>query len=317
MRYFLLFLLFFLLPSAALAESSKLQIVTTTGMIADIVRNIVLDKATVENLIGEGVDPHLYKPVRSDIQKLLRANIVFYNGLLLEGKFTDTFTKLKASKKHVFAVGESIQDYPLLSPKEFKGNFDPHIWMDPKAWEQVTAFIAQTLSTLDQKNAAFYQKNAEAYLINLKELQQYAEKIVSTVPKESRALITAHDAFHYFGRRFDFDVRGIQGISTESEAGIRDVELLVQEIVARNIKAVFVESTVSDRNVKALIAGANAAGHTVSIGGNLFSDAMGKPGTYEGTYTGMIDHNLTTIVRALGGDAPESGMNGKLSPGQR
>jgi manganese/zinc/iron transport system substrate-binding protein len=187
--------------------------------------------------------------------------------------------------------------------------------MDPIAWSGAVEVIAQTLieNDPDPHHATDYRANADNYKSKIADLDAYAKRVLSTVPESQRILVTAHDAFNYFGRRYNYQVVGIQGISTESEAGVRDIEHLVDLIVDNNIKAVFIETTVSQRNINALVAGAKAQGHKVIIGGSLFSDAMGKEGTYEGTYIGMIDHNITTIARALGGDAPEKGMQGKLT----
>ncbi len=289
-------------------------IVATTGMVADIARNVAGERADVIGLMSSGVDPHLYKPTRTDVQRLLAADVIFYNGLLLEGKMSDSLVRAATSGKKVYAVTELLEEQYLLEPEEFAGLYDPHVWMDPSAWVQAVAVVRDKLTEFDPNGADTYEANATAYSAQLAELEAYAERVLGSVSEGQRVLVTAHDAFNYFGRRFGFEVVGIQGISTESEAGVQDIERLVDLLVSRSIKAVFVESTVSERNVKALIAGANARDHEVVIGGKLFSDAMGAEGTYEGTYIGMIDHNVTTIARALGGEAPAAGMNGKLRP---
>lgn len=294
------------------AKDTTLSIVTTTGMITDLAQRIAGDRATVTGLMGSGIDPHLYTPTRSDIQKLLAADIVLYNGLHLEGKMTDALERVAGSGKSVRAVTEEIDESYLLSPEQFNGHHDPHVWMDPTAWAKSAAVIRDTLSVHDPEGASEYAANAEVVINEINALDAYAEGVLHSVPEDRRVLVTAHDAFSYFGRRYGYEVVGIQGISTESEAGVRDIERIVSLLVDRKIGAVFVETTVSERNIKALIAGANARGHTVAIGGNLFSDAMGPSGSYEGSYVGMIDHNVTLIARALGGDAPESGMQGKL-----
>lgn len=289
------------------------NIVTTCGMVTDIVREVAGDKAKVTGLMGEGVDPHLYKPTRDDVAKLLQADVVFYSGLMLEGRMTDTFLKVSRKGTPVFAVTELLDEKFLLEPKEFAGHTDPHVWMDVKGWMAAVKAVARSLSEVDAANAARYQTNAERYVTQLAKLDDYAKQSLSSIPKERRTLITAHDAFNYFGRAYDIEVLGIQGISTESEAGVADINKLVDILVERKIPAIFVESSVSDKNIKALVEGSKSRGHTVRIGGQLFSDAMGKPGTYEGTYIGMIDHNVTIITRALGGQAPERGLNGKLA----
>ncbi len=294
-------------------ETTRSNIVATVGMIADITRNVAGDHAEVTGLMGSGVDPHLYKPTRSDVQKLMSADVIFYNGLLLEGKMTDSLVRAATSGKKVHAVTELLEQSYLLEPEEFEGHFDPHVWMDPSAWMQAVEVVKTKLIEFDPQNTVHYENNAESYLKQLEALDHYAENVLGSVSEQQRVLVTAHDAFNYFGKRYGFEVVGIQGISTESEAGVRDIERLVGLLVDRQISAVFVESTVSERNINALIAGARARGHDVKIGGELFSDAMGDQGTYEGTYIGMIDHNVTTIAKALGGQAPERGLNGKLT----
>lgn len=292
-------------------DSGKHNIVATTGMVADIVRQVAGDKADVTGLIGEGVDPHLYKPTRADVARLTEADAIFYSGLLLEGKMTDVLENL-AEGKPVHAVTTEIDQSFLLEPPEFEGHPDPHIWMDVQGWSKAVEAVQKALSEFDPDNKALYQDNAKVYLEQLQALDQYAKDSLSTLPESSRVMVTAHDAFNYLGRAYNLEVIGIQGISTESEAGLGDLNKLVDLIVERQIGAVFVETSVADKNVKALIEGAKARGFEVKIGGELYSDAMGPAGTYEGTYIGMIDHNVTTIVRALGGEAPEKGMNGKL-----
>ncbi len=290
------------------------SIVATVGMIADIAESVAGDRAEVTGLMGTGIDPHLYKPTRSDIGRLMSADIVFYNGLLLEGKMTDALVRAAVSGRPVYAVTEELDEQYLLEPEDFAGHYDPHVWMDPSAWTRAVGAVRDKLIDFDPDAADHYRASAESYIAEINALTAYAERVLATVPKQQRVLVTAHDAFNYFGRRFGFEVVGIQGLSTESEAGVKDIERLVDLLVDRNIGAVFVESTVSERNIRALIAGAASRGHTVTIGGKLFSDAMGDAGTYEGTYIGMIDHNVTTIARALGGTAPATGMHGKLAP---
>jgi manganese/zinc/iron transport system substrate-binding protein len=288
-------------------------VVTTCGMVTDIVRVVAGDKAEVIGLMGEGVDPHLYKPTRNDVNRLLESDIVFYSGLMLEGRMTDTFTKVARRGKPVFAVCEAIDESYLREPPEFAGHYDPHVWMDVTAWSECVDFVAKTLGEFDPPNAALYRKNADDYRAQLAKLDEYARSVIATIPTEQRVLITAHDAFGYFSRAYDIPVKAVQGISTESEAGVNDINTLVEFIVDNKIKAIFVESSVSDKNLRAVGEGAQEKGWSIKIGGELYSDAMGAPGTYEGTYVGMIDHNATTITRALGGDAPAGGFQGKLS----
>ena len=289
-------------------------VVCTIGMITDIVRNVAGDHAKIRGIIGEGVDPHLYKPTRGDVVALSGADVVFYNGLLLEGKMTDVLVRVASSGKPVKAVTEAIledADY-LLEKDDDSGHTDPHVWMDVRGWIKAVEVVAETLSIFDPENGSDYRANAEQYIKKLQTLDAYAKKSIASIPESQRVLVTAHDAFNYLGRATGLTVRGIQGISTESEAGVRDLEELIDFIIEQKIPAIFVETSVSDKNVRALIEGATAKGHPLQIGGTLFSDAMGQPGAYEGTYVGMIDHNVTTITRALGGEAPERGMQGKL-----
>jgi manganese/zinc/iron transport system substrate-binding protein len=288
-------------------------VVTTVGMVTDIVRHVAGDKAAVTGIIGEGVDPHLYKPTRNDVAALMDADCIFYSGLMLEGKMSDTFVKVANSGKPVFAVTQLIDESFLLEPPEFAGHPDPHVWMSVPGWMKAVEAVARSLSTFDAANASYYDANAQRYLAELKKLDAYSRASIGSIPETSRILITAHDAFNYFGREYAIDVQGIQGISTESEAGLQQINRLVNDIVQKEVRAVFVETSVADRNIRALVDGAAARGAQVKIGGSLFSDAMGAPGTYEGTYIGMIDHNVTTITRALGGTAPERGMQGKLT----
>lgn len=300
-------------PATRTADSGPYTIVTTCGMVTDIVRNVAGDRAQVDGIMGEGVDPHLYKPTRGDVKKLMDADVVFYSGLMLEGRMGDTFSKVARTGKPVFAVTEEIDESFLREPPEFAGHWDPHVWMDVTAWSQAVEFIAESLATYDPAHAEEYRQRSAAYQAELKKLDDYTRQVIATVPQAQRHLITAHDAFGYFSRAYDIPVRSVQGISTESEAGVDDINELVDFIVDNKVQAVFVESSVSQKSVEAVREGAKSKGHEIKIGGQLYSDAMGPAGAYEGTYVGMIDHNATTIARALGGEAPEKGLNGKLA----
>ncbi len=292
---------------------ARYTIATTTGMITDIVRQVAGEHASVVGLINSGVDPHLYQPTRDDILQLTQADVVFYNGLLLEGKMISTFERVAQNGTMVVAVSEDLDESALRSPSEYSDHHDPHVWMDPVAWCSGVEVVAWTLSAFDPANASAYEANARALIARIMDLHARAEVALGTIPESQRVLVTAHDAFGYFGQRYGFEVVGIQGISTESEAGVRDIERIVDLLVDRQVRAVFVETTVSERNIRALIAGANSRGHRVVVGGSLYSDAMGPADTYEGTYVGMIDHNITQIARALGGEAPERGFFGTLT----
>jgi manganese/zinc/iron transport system substrate-binding protein len=297
---------------ARAAPAIPYTIVATTGMVADIVRQVAGERATVSGLMGEGVDPHLYKPSAADVRKILGADVIFYNGLMLEGRMGDTFVKAAREGRPVYAVTELIDESFLLEPEQFQGHWDPHVWMDASAWARCAEAVARALCDFDPAGAESYRRHAAALAARLDALHAYVRTVIASIPREQRVLITAHDAFNYFGRAYDIEVMGIQGISTESEAGLDDVNRLVDLIVARRVRGVFVETSVSDRYVRALIEGARARGHELVVGGSLFSDAMGQPGTYRGTYVGMMDHNATTIALALGGEAPQRGMNGEL-----
>ncbi|WP_372886665.1 metal ABC transporter solute-binding protein, Zn/Mn family [Shimia sp.] len=292
----------------------KLTIVATTGMIADTARRVGGDFVTVTGLMGPGVDPHSYRQTRSDIVAMTRADLVLWHGLYLEAQMEEFLHKLE-KRVPVKAVTDGIPRDLLRVHPDYADKFDPHVWMAPNIWAHCVATIRDAMSAARPDLAQAFAANAETYLQDLAALHAYAQKTIATEPVEKRVLVTAHDAFGYFGRDNGFEVLGIQGISTQSEAGLNRIGELVDLLVARRIGAVFVESSVSDRSIRALTEGAAAQGHNVIVGGELFSDAMGEPGTYEGTYLGMIDHNVTVIATALGGQAPARGMTGRLSAG--
>ncbi|HMP76382.1 MAG TPA: zinc ABC transporter substrate-binding protein [Kiritimatiellia bacterium] len=301
-----------MITGAARAERPPLRVTATVGMVADVVREVGGPRVTVTQLIGSGIDPHLYKPTRSDVSHLLSAQVVFYSGLKLEGKMGDTLARLANSGREVQAVTEALSEHYAMRDPENERHLDPHVWMDVAAWIKAAELVANVLSRVDPKHAGDFALRAADYRSRLEALDAYVRSVTATIPQERRILVTAHDAFHYFGRAYNMQVLGIQGISTESEAGLARINQLVDLLVDRKLPAIFVESSVADRNVRALVEGARARGHAVAIGGTLFSDAMGETGTYEGTYIGMIDHNATTIVRALGGEAPAGGFQGRL-----
>lgn len=282
-------------------------------MVTDIVRHVAGDRADVIGLMSEGADPHLYKPTRNDVKQLLEADAVFYNGLLLEGRMTDTLQNITRPGKPVVAVSQALDEAYLREPPEFAGHPDPHIWMDVLAWRQAVGQVADTLAEFDPEGAEGYRARAADYQQQLTELDAYVRQAMQSIPPQQRLLVTAHDAFGYFSRAYDIPVESVQGLSTASEAGVDDINRLVDLLVDRQVKAIFVESSVSAKNIQAVIEGAADRGWQVAIGGELYSDAMGAPGTYRGTYIGMIDHNATTIARALGGEAPASGMRGQLA----
>ncbi|MEM9473813.1 MAG: zinc ABC transporter substrate-binding protein [Pseudomonadota bacterium] len=300
------------LPAAPTLADEPLTIVATTGMIADAARQVGGDLVEVQALMGPGVDPHAYRQTRSDIVALAGADLVLWHGLYLEAQMEDFMRDLE-TENAVVAVAETLPDNMLLGHDDYDDKFDPHVWMNPNLWSRVVLSVRDAMIDVHPDSAETFTANADAHLGELQELARYTTNVLSSVPAESRVLLSAHDAFNYFGATYGFEVMGIQGISTESEAGLQRIGDLVDMLVARDIRAVFVESSVSDRNVRALIEGAAAQGHEVVIGGTLYSDAMGADGTYEGTYVGMIDHNATTIAGALGGDVPDAGMQGMLN----
>lgn len=299
-------------PPATAGPTGKISAIATVGMVADIVRNVGAEHVNVSQIMGSGVDPHLYKATRDDVQTIMQADIVFYCGLMLEGKMSDTLIKVARSKP-VVAVTEEIDESQLLEPEDFEGHSDPHVWMDVAAWTNCVDVVARSLSEFDAAHASDFAANAEAYKAQLTELHQYGQQSLASIPESSRVLVTSHDAFNYFGRAYGLQVQGVQGLSTESEAGLQRINELVDLLVEQKVRAVFVESSVSRKNIDSLVEGARAKGHEVIVGGELFSDAMGPDGTYEGTYVGMLDHNITLVARGLGGEAPERGMQGKLS----
>ncbi|MGR3502406.1 metal ABC transporter solute-binding protein, Zn/Mn family [Pseudaestuariivita sp.] len=299
------------LPLSARA-AAPLKIVATTGMIADTAQRIGGDLVEVQALMGPGVDPHAYRQTRSDIVAMTRADLVLWNGLYLEAQMED-FLDTLAARTRVEALAETLPQDVLRGHDDYEGRFDPHVWMVPGLWRGVAERVAEVLIDMRPEQATEITANLKAFVTELEEVGLYAEMSLGQVPEASRILLSAHDAFGYFGDAYGFEVMGIQGISTESEAGLHRIAELVDLLVNRNVRAVFVESSVSDRNIRALIEGAAARGHEVSIGGELFSDAMGARGTYEGSLIGMLDHNATVIAGALGADVPAAGMAGKLS----
>jgi manganese/zinc/iron transport system substrate-binding protein len=288
--------------SAIPITERKVHVVTTTGMIADIVKNVGGERVEVSALMGPGVDPHLYKASEGDVLQLQEADVIFYNGLHLEAQMGRVLERLNEFGLKTVPVTEKVDPSLLQSPPEFAGNYDPHVWFDDTLWMQAVQPVKETLIEIDPANRSTYEANADAYLLQLEELHQYVLDQASSIPAEQRVLITAHDAFNYFGRAYGFDVRGLQGISTEAQAGTADVQAQAGFIIERQIPAIFVESSVPQRNVEAVQAAVQARGFDLAIGGSLFSDAMGTEGTPEGTYIGMVRHNIDTIVDALAGD---------------
>ena len=318
--WFVTAVVFLLAPySVSLAEGeSRFKIVTTTAMLSTSIEALLSEEVCQESveissLMGSAVDPHLYKPTRSDLRRMSQADLMVVNGLLLEGKFTETFKRLKRSGRKIIEAGDLVDESKLLHPSSFEGHPDPHIWMDPVLWIEVVNRVKVELEgELPAKCAIKLDSALADYVQVLRRLDRYAAQAIKAIPAKRRVLVTAHDAFGYFAKRYGMKQRGIQGISTESEAGVSEIEELVSFIVERQVPSVFVESTVSDRNVSALVEGCRSKGFKVKIGGRLFSDGMGLPGTYRGTYVGMLDHNITAIAAALGGGGIPGGFQGKL-----
>ncbi|MCR4336596.1 MAG: zinc ABC transporter substrate-binding protein [Candidatus Omnitrophica bacterium] len=294
---FIAIFLMHLSTSICLAEG-KIKVVTTIGQITDIIKNIGGPYVEVQGLMGAGVDPHLYKASESDVRKLSNADIIFYNGLHLEAKMEEIFEKM-SNRITTVALGEAVPKEMRLDSVNYPGHYDPHIWFDVAFWMMVSEKARNEMIKLDPAHQEYYHQQTASYLENLKKLHEYVQKRALELTKEQRVLVTAHDAFRYFGRAYDFEVVGLQGISTQSEAGTADVKRLADFIAERKIKAVFIESSVPERNIRAVQDAVKSRGWDVKIGGELFSDAMGNEGTFEGTYVGMVTHNMDIIVGAL------------------
>ncbi|MGM7681936.1 metal ABC transporter solute-binding protein, Zn/Mn family [Cytobacillus sp. Hm23] len=279
-------------------SDSLITVTTTIGQIADIVENVGGEYVEVTPLMGPGIDPHLFQASQGDIKKLSEADIIFYNGLHLEGKMNEIFEKMRAEKP-TYAVSETVPEDMLLAKQGDTKAVDPHVWFDTDLWAYSVKAVSEGLAQLDPEHADTYHANAEKYIDTLKEIKAYAEEQLVQIPEESRVLVTAHDAFGYFGDAYGIEVMGLQGLSTDAEYGLKDVQNLVDLLVDRKIKAVFIESSISEKSINAVVEGAKEQGHEVTIGGSLYSDAMGEQGTEEGTYEGMYMHNIDTIVSAL------------------
>ena len=278
--------------------SEKIVITTTTNVITDLVENIGGDHVSVTGLMGPGVDPHLYRPSANDVKALQNADIIFYNGLDLEGKMGDIFVKIGRDGTSVLAVSENIPPESLLI-LDTNGHFDPHIWWNVELWTEAAKVVATGLKEYDPKNSEKYDNNLLEYLNQLDTLNSNNLNKINSIPSEQRVLVTAHDAFQYFGHTYGFEELAIQGWSTDSEAGIREIQNLADEISKREIKALFIETSISPATIEALKAAVQDRGHDIVIGGELFSDAIGEKGTTEGTYIGAFTHNIDTIVKAL------------------
>ena len=280
-------------------SSETIRIATTTGMINDIVLNVGKDKVSTQSLMGPGVDPHLYKASAKDVSTLSNAEIIFYNGLNLEGKMTEVFENMAKRGIVTVPVAEAIDKKKLLQSPTYKGYYDPHVWFDVGLWSSAVESVTEALVNHDPGNNDFYQQNSAEYLSRLNTLGEFINNKVTTLPESKRVLITAHDAFGYFGKAYDFEVIGLQGVSTDSEASTADLQRLSKLIVERKIPAIFVESSVSPKYIEAVKEAVNSKGFDVEVGGILYSDALGNYGTPEGTYIGMFEYNVNTIVDSL------------------
>ncbi len=277
---------------------NRLKVVATTSMIADAVLEIAGDSVSLYSMMGPGVDPHLYKATKSDIDKISEAELILYNGLNLEAKVTDIFARM-SSIKQTAAVAETIADSLLRYPSAFKGHPDPHVWFDVSMWRTVVNEIAAELCLADPKNEEYYKKNLNDYLDSLDVLNLWVKEQIESIADDQRVMVTAHDAFGYFGLAYDMEVLGVQGISTVTEAGLYDITKMIDLLTERKIKAVFAESSVSPKAIESVVEGCQARGHNIRIGGTLFSDAMGTKGTSEDNFLGMVRYNINTIVNAL------------------
>lgn len=283
------------------AQADTPRVMATIAMIGDVARNVAGECVDIEVLMGPGVDPHLYQASASDVRAFREADAILYSGYSLEGQLGDVLERLSSQKPTVGVSPASIDPADLITVQDVYG-IDPHLWMDVSLWGRIAPTIAETLAGIAPDCSEGMRQRAVAYREQLKALHDWIKRSVATIPEPQRVLVTAHDAFAYYGRAYGIEVEGIQGISTESEAGIADIRAMVDIVVERNVPAVFIESTINPRTIQAVIDAAQKRGHDVTIGGELFSDAMGEHGTPEGTYIGMLRANTLTIVRALGGN---------------
>ncbi len=293
-----LFVIFLVACKAPTKPSDKLKVVVTTSMLTDLVKNIGGDLIDLQGLMGAGVDPHLYKASEGDVSKLFNADVIFYNGLHLEGKLVVVFEKMDTQKTTV-ALGEFLAKEGLIGSDYFASNYDPHVWFNIQYFKEFSDKVTSVLSEKDPKNAASFTANNLAFQQELDLLHTTVVNTIATLAPEKRILVTAHDAFNYFGKAYGFKVVGLQGLSTATEAGVQDVQKLSEYIIANKVKAIFIESSVPRRTIEALEAAVLSKGHQVSIGGSLYSDALGDGGSVEGTYVGMFLYNVKTIVNAL------------------
>ena len=279
-------------------DDDRLYVVTTTTMLADLVREIGGEHVRVEYLMGPGVDPHLYQATAGDINRMSRADLVVFNGLDLEGKMGQVFANLEKTRP-ILEITKYMNEENFILEEDDDDHFDPHVWFDVSLWMEVAEIVRDKLIEIDAENEASYRENFEAYLVELEALDAYVRERVEELPEEKRILVTAHDAFGYFGEAYGFIVKAIQGISTEDEAGISDINKLAEFIVEHQVKAIFIETSIPENSILALQAAVRARGFDVVIGGELYSDSLGSKGTEQETYIGTFKHNIDTIIDAL------------------
>lgn len=282
----------------AAVDNGKIKVVTTTTMLADLAKVIGGEYVEVDGLMGPGIDPHLYKASAGDVSLMQEADLVVYSGLHLEGKMGEIFENLESNDKNIVMISDGLPDSELITDKS-TGGHDPHIWFNVNLWKKASYNLLNGLIELDPEHKDVYTKNHEEYVKELESLDAYIKDQISTISKNSRVLVTAHDAFKYFGKAYGLEVLGLQGISTTSEAGTGDVKALADYIVKKQIKAIFVESSVPKKNIEALQEAVRAQGFNVEIGGELYSDSLGTKGTEAETYIGTVRSNVDTIVEAL------------------
>lgn len=280
-------------------ENNKIKLVATTTMLSDLAKNIGGEKVEVTGLMGTGIDPHLYQASAGDVSSLQKADVVLYNGIHLEGKMSDIFATLEEQNKTVITVEDALQESDLIRSEDSETNFDPHIWFDVSLWKKAAVHLVDELSVYAPDSKEVFAENLKNYLEELNGLEEFIQEKLISLPKEKRILVTAHDAFSYFGRAYDFEVKGLQGISTETEAGTQDISVMAGFIAENQIKAVFVESSVSPKTIEALQAAVKSKGFETAIGGSLYSDSLGDKESGADTYIETFKANVETIVSAL------------------
>lgn len=280
-------------------ENEKINVVTTIAQIGEPLSVIGGAYVEVETLMGPSIDPHLYQPTQSDIATLDKADIIFYNGLNLEANMVDAFESIKKTKS-VLAVGEVISETDLLEDEDNRRQPDPHIWFDLDLWQQALDAAVEELKSYAPEYATVFEENKQAYFAELATVKEEATKLAD-IPESQRILVTAHDAFGYFGKMYHIEVIGLQGLSTESEVSIFDINETIKIIKENQVPAIFVESSINPDSIEAVIEGARSDGVKLELGGELYSDAMGEAGTEQGTYIGMYRYNVDTIYQALSG----------------